>query len=95
MKFEGPAKPMDLPPPPDDGSEPPAIDEERKKEEFAKYDAFATGLKGQVDEIGLKFATYKDYEKKAKNHAQHLWPVPLDPEQERKRKELEAMRKSQ
>jgi hypothetical protein len=66
FKFEGPAKPMDIPLPPDDGSEPLPIDEDRKKEEYAMYDKFATEIKSQVDEIGLKKAIYTDHSKKVK-----------------------------
>ena len=70
FKFEGPAKPMDIPPPPEDGSEPLPIDEERKKEEFGMYDKFASELKEQVDEIGLKKAVYMDHATKVKDKAQ-------------------------
>jgi len=95
MKFQGPADPMDLPVPPEDGSEPPAIDEERKAKEFKFYDDFALVLKNLVTSAASDLQQFKGESSAAQQNLKQLWPVPIDPDEERKRAMEAELRQSQ
>lgn len=86
LKFEGPAKPMDLPTPPEDGSEPPPVDEELKATQFKMYEDFAATFKKQVDEVSESLQDFRSERSRAMTNLVQLWPILLDPEAEEERK---------
>lgn len=86
---------MDLPVPPEDGSEPPPIDEERKAAEFKFYDDFALELKNLVTSAASDLQQFKEEYSHAQQNLKQLWPVPVDPEEERRRALEAELRQSQ
>lgn len=95
LKFQGPVDPMDLPVPPEDGSEPPPIDEERKAKEFKFYDDFALELKNMVTSAASDLQQFKGEYSAAQQNLKQLWPVPIDPDEERRRAMEAELRQSQ
>lgn len=86
---------MDLPVPPEDGAEPPPIDEERKAKEFKFYDDFALILKNLVTSAASDLQQFKGECAAAQENLKQLWPVPIDPEEERRRAMEAELRASQ
>jgi len=95
LKFKGPADPMDLPVPPEDGSEPTPVDEERKAKEFKFYDDFALVLKNLVTNAASDLQQFKGEYSAAQQNLKQLWPVPIDPDEERRRAMEAELRQSQ
>jgi len=86
---------MDLPVPPEDGSEPPPIDEERKAKEFKFYDDFALELKNMVTSAASDLQQFKGEYATSQQNLKQLWPVPIDPDEERRRAMEAELRQSQ
>jgi hypothetical protein len=86
---------MDLPVPPEDGSEPPPIDEERKAKDFKFYDDFALVLKNLVTGAASDLQQFNGESAAAQRNLKQLWPVPIDPEEERRRAMEAELRQSQ